>query len=547
MDPPEYPYPPSYLPIAAYVAPWENQAAFFPQVPHWISGPQQPSWSPADASFHPGWVSPHHYPTYGLKTMSADHHDAVGYHSVTFQDHLEYHAPLSSISPAVSGHTARQQRGIATSPTLPQMIKASIPRTQDSNMGHKIVGSPLSPNDGLTASRAILVSSQNSEAEGYISELPATVAESQNDITGSTLNTIRKEPVNSQSGHLLIGYVAVSLSAKSDSEQAGSDRAQPDVRGTRDSSGSSARNSLNPPSMVSTGGSTYEVLPPAVPNDLATGNASRKRRYAETRDNSEEASHTSKALPSPRKRPKMEPVEIGRSSAQQEHAQMKLLQSQVPGSGPQRPARVLRSVKASSSTKPSKTLGHNPMLDRPRFISPASTEQLSETNDTKRGYVETSSDYHQQTKSTDPFRSGQNPASPLPIQQKGQRRCNKRACKSPVAASSASTPPAARTDHTAQRTRINEWMDRNTESDRDKQHEQRKKMLEVMSKSKSPVIKEAALRNKEDYCTAESHPACCHIKLTHAEAEEMKEDLGWLPVNITYITEEDIHFYDGWW
>ena len=479
--------------------------------------------------------------------MSAGDYDAVGYHSVVTQDHLRYHAPLAPNIPAVSGYTDPQQGDTATSLTPPRVPEASTPRNQDNNVGHQTVRSPLSPNDGLTASRAISVSSQHSEAEIYISELPATVAESQDDITGSTPNTIAKESRNSQSGNLLIGYVAVSLSAKSNADQAGSDGSQPDVRGTRDPDGSSTLNSFDPPNVVPTGGTTHGFLPLAFPKDQATENTSRKRRYAEMGDNSEEASHTLKVSPSPRKRPKMEPVEIVRTGAQEELTEMKLFPSQVPEPGLHRPTRFPRSMKFSHSTKPSKTLGQSQMLKQPQAMAPASSKSKARTNGKKRGYVGTHSDYHQQAEVSNPLKMGLKIASPLPMQQKGQRRCNKRARKNHVADSSTSSRPAARTDHIAERTRINDWMDRNTEPDREKQQEQRNRMLEAMSRSKSSVIREAALRNKEDVCTEESHPACCRIKLTHAEADEMKEDLGWLPVNITYITEEDIHFYDEWW
>ena len=413
--------------------------------------------------------------------MSAGDYDGVGYHSVVFRDHLRYHAPLASNIPAVSGYTAPQQRDTANSLMPARVPEASIPRNQDNNVGHQTVRSPQSPNDGLTASRAILVCSQHSEAEGYISELPATVAESQDDITGSTPTTTAKEPRNSQSGHLLIGYVAVSLSAKSGAEQAGSDGAQADVRGARDSDGSSTRNSFDPPNVVPTGGSTRELLPRVIPKEQTMENTSRKRRYAETGDNSEEASHTLNPSPSPRKRPKMEPVEIGRTSAQEGDTEMKLLPSQVPGPGLHRPTRVLRSIKSSRSAKPSKTLGQNQMLNQPQAMSPASPRLIARTNGKKRGYVETHSDYDQQAEVGNPLKVGLKIASPPPMQQKEQPRCNKRARKSHIADSSTSTRPAARTDHIAERTRINDWMDRNTETEREKQHQQRERMLEAMS------------------------------------------------------------------
>ena len=404
-------------------------------------------------------------------------------------------------------------------------------------------------------STVTVVSSHHPVAEGYDDEPPATIAESsvlQEEHTGSTPNAISNEPSNVSNEHQLVEDAIISGFSRIYAQQAGSDEAHQDMHRMRNPDGPSSQVSLTSEKVVPTGTSTPKMMALAVPSDQTRGNSSRKRRHAEATEKFEDDSYTLKASSSSTKRQKINPVEVDTIFTRETHTQKKLqnlLPNRVPTSrsGTQGAAKVPRSIKAVNSTNSTNAAGRMSIHTEPLAILPLRHDQFANIKGKKRAYAKTPSDSDQQAQVTGPFQPALNNASPVHMQRKEQARCNKRVRKSGIAESRPSKPSAARTDYFAETTRINNWLKRNSQSDREKQQEQRNKMLQAMSQSKSFVITEAALRNREDVCTEESHPACCRIKLTGAEADELREELGWLPVNITYITEEDIHFYDEWW
>ena len=520
-------------------------------MPPWTLGPQQPFWGPAHGFRHPGWAELHRYPAHDPTIILAGHYDPVNHSAAASRTPMQRYSPLATYVPPFLKPTGQPRRQMIASSMPPQVTEASR-LTRDNNVGDQTLRSRLSLNHGPLASRATAIPSHHSVTEPYNKELPATVAESSAsqekptrpapDMTGRKSSIITSE-------HRYVRNAVVSTSSKSDGQQVASDEAQKDPQELGNTDDSSSYISMGTPQLVLNKLSTHTLPSLAVPDDKATENLSRKRRHAEMRDEREDDSYTLKPSPSPRKRLRMEPVGKVEASVPEEHVQthMGLSPSQVSAPGPQRPTMITKSIKTSSSAKLSIGLGHISMLNQPQLMPSASPDQLIEINGTKKDHGKTPIDSAQQVNTSNLLRAGRKLASAFQIQREKQGRCNKKARKSRVTDSRGIKRSTIRTLPAAAITRINKWMEQNSESDREKQKEQRNTMLQAMFKSKSPVITEAALRNKEDYCTKEAHPKCCRFKLTAAEAEEMQEVLGWLPTNLIYITEEDIHFYDEWW
>ena len=474
---------------------------------------------------------------------------AMNYSAVAYNGPVQRNVPGATRVPSFSEHAGHSKTQIVPSRSIPRISAASRFHTQNNNVEVHSVASRLFPGESSVPSRATETSSDYSESESASDELPSTIAESyvsQDQQTVSIFNAVGDDSSNIPSEQQLVGDAIISISSGSDVEQGSSGAAVIDMTG-RDIDGISSRISLDAENVVPTKASTSELVSLASPGYRTGGNPSRKRRYADATDEPEDDSSTLRASSAPPKRQKMDPVAVDTVNTRQKYAEKKsrtLLPKKAPKSGTQGAARTPKLTKAVSLIMSTNAVGQRSKPSKSQAIPPPSQDQIADAKGKKRAYVEISSDSDQHTQATVPPHLGLDVPSPLPTQRKTQVRRNKRASNNRDAESSASTYSAAETDRHANTFHIYRWMERNNESDREKQQEQRKTMLSAMFKAKSVVIREAAYRNIEDYCTEESHPACCSIKLTHPDVEAMREELGWLPVNITYITEEEIHYGD---